>query len=138
MAEQNNDLAALANLAATVPAERRRALEGQLPFACNPRFDAGLVAGLARASQIVAEQQGEEAARPLQEIAAVAAARVLQEQHAYERLRQETGTAEFRAQLEAEAELIRAGQVTAIPIEDVMREMQAIQKAARSKRPTDE
>ena len=75
MAEQNGDLARLAGLAATVSEERRRLLEGQLPLSHNPRFDAGVAVGLVRASEIVAEQQGEEAARPLQEIAAVAAAR---------------------------------------------------------------
>jgi hypothetical protein len=118
-----NDLAALADLAAKVPDERRRALEGQLPFASNPRFDAGLAAGLAHASQLVARQQGEEAARPLQEMAAVAAARALAEQRAYGPVRERMLSAAARAEVEAEIERVKSGQVELVPVEDTLREL---------------
>ena len=123
MPEQMNDLAALADLAAKVPDERRRALEGQLPFASNPRFDAGLAAGLAHASQLVARQQGEEAARPLQEMAAVAAARALAEQRAYGPVRERMLSAAARAEVEAEIERVKSGQVELVPVEDTLREL---------------
>ena len=98
----------------------------------NSRFNAGLVAGLARASEIVAEQQGEEAARGLKEIVAVAAARVLKEQQVYAELRAKWTTPEARAEVEAENERIKSGEVKVYQIEEVLHEMEEIERKARN------
>ena len=123
MPDPMTDLAALADLATRVPADRRRALEGQLPFTCNPRFDAGLAAGLAHASQLVARQQGEEAARPLQEVAAVAAAHAMVQQRAYGQVREKLLLEAVRTEVEAEIEHIKNGQVELLPVEAALREL---------------
>jgi hypothetical protein len=126
MAEQSNDLEALAVLAANVPKERRRLLEEQLPFGDNPRFDAGLVAGLVRASEIIAQQHGEAVAHSLQEIAAVAAARVLQEQQALAQMRAWALSPGVREEIEAEIERIKRGAVKLISMEEILREMEEL------------
>ena len=126
MTDQNNELSVLADLAAKVPEERRRALEGQLPFGDNPRFSRGLAAGLAHAVRVVTEQQGEEAARPLQEIAAVAAARALEEQQLYARLREQMTSPTTRQEVEAEIERIKRGEVKLVPMEEILREVEEI------------
>ncbi len=126
MSDANNELTALADLAAQVPEERRRALEGQLPPGDNPRFSKGLAAGLAHAVRVVSQQQGEEAARPLQEMAAVAAARALEEQRLYAELRKQMMSPAVREEVEAEIERIKRGEVKLIPMEEMLREVEAI------------
>ncbi len=123
MSDPMIDLAALAALASEVPSERRHALERQLPFTWNPRFDAGLAAGLAHASQFVARQQGEEAARPLQEAAAVAAARALAQEQTHVVLREKMLSGTVRDEVEAEIERIKTGRAALVPVEDALREL---------------
>jgi hypothetical protein len=135
MPDQNSDLSALAALAAQVPEERRRLLEGQLPVADNPRFSRGLAAGLACALRLVVEQQVEEAARPLQEMAAVAAARALEEQRQYAELRQQMMSPAAREELEAEIERIKRGEVKLIPMEEVLREVEEIVRRGNNDSP---
>jgi hypothetical protein len=133
MSEHKNGLAQLAELAAlaaNVPQERRRAIESELRFPGNPKQDAAFAAGLAQASEFAARQSAE-AAQPLCEIAAVAAAHVLYLEREYARVREQAMSPDFRAQLEAEAELIRAGKVTPIRAEEVIRELNEREEKSR-------
>jgi hypothetical protein len=127
MQEQDAALAALAALAAEIPDDRRRTLEEQLPFASNPRFDAGVAAGLARALQLVQAEQGGQAAGRLQEIAAVAAAYALREQRVYAEWRTKSSTPEVRAEIDAEVARIEKGEPL-FPLGELIAELDALHR----------
>jgi hypothetical protein len=129
-----HDLSALADLAAGLPSERRGQIEKQLPGLLNPRYEAGVAEGFARAAEIAGEQS-EEVARSLREIAAVAAARAVEQRKLYDQARRQMDTPEARAEIEAELERILSGQAKMYSADEVIREMDDMIAAHNAGRP---
>jgi hypothetical protein len=119
------DLENLAALAAGLPAERRWQLEAGLPLG-NRRFSEGVVEGLHLAWTLAAAHS-EPAAHCIREVAAVAAAQFLENEKLYEYASRELDKPEVRAEIEALAARIEAGQEKMVRMEDVLRELEEIE-----------
>jgi hypothetical protein len=89
--------------------------------------NAGIVRGLAWAAEAV-EAKSPEMAQELRELAAIGAARVLAEQEALERARRESLRPEARAEVEAELERMRSGQVKVYSGDAILRELEEMER----------
>jgi hypothetical protein len=119
----NNGLDELAALARGLSPERRRELDKQLPFEDTPRISKLIVRALARVADSL-EARSPEAAREVRELAAVGAARALHEEKELARIDAECRTPEFRAELEAQAKLVKAKKVPLVCVDDLLRELE--------------